>query len=197
MSKKQLELGTRCPQTKMDKILRKRRERTSLVLMVIRATGCGIVRDNRVLLIRKAKGQFGAGKWSVLGGKIDDGESIGHACVREVLEESGLDTYYLKYHGVLKFRFGNENETQPDWVVHAFSTESFEGQLRESAEGILCWTEIDEIPYDEMWPDNRFWLPLLIQGKTFNGEFRFDKEGTRLLKHNLEIHEEPPVTYQS
>jgi 8-oxo-dGTP pyrophosphatase MutT (NUDIX family) len=160
--------------------------------MVIRATGCAIVRDGRILLIKKAIGQFGAGKWSVLGGKIDDGEGTEQACIREVLEESGLSASNLKYHGVLRFWFGNENATEPDWVVHAFSTLSFEGQLRESSEGVLHWTEIDRIPYEEMWGDNRHWLPLLIQGKAFVGEFRFDKEGTRLMKLSLEIHEESP-----
>jgi hypothetical protein len=26
------------------------------------------------------------------------------------------------------------------------------------------WFPIDAIPYDKMWPDDRFWLPLLLQG---------------------------------
>jgi len=25
-----------------------------------------------------------------------------------------------------------------------------------------------------MWPDDRFWMPLFLQGKTFNGHFVFD-----------------------
>ena len=45
------------------------------------------------------------------------------------------------------------------------------------------WTAIDEIPYDRMWPDDRIWLPLLLERRPFLGRFVFD--GDAMLDHHL------------
>ncbi len=153
--------------------------------MPIYATLCHVIRHKRALLIRKSKELFGGGKWNGLGGKIRPNESPEQACVREVFEESGLKVSQLRYHGLLKFWFGDRNEL--DWVVHVFSTNSFEGEPKESIEGILLWRELDKIPYDEMWEDDQHWLPFLLDGKSFNGEFYFNEDGTKLLDHKIEV----------
>lgn len=89
----------------------------------------------------------------------------------------------LRHHGLLKFWFGDSF----DWVVHVFSAGSFEGELKESTEGILQWKDLDKIPHDEMWEDDRHWLPLLLESKSFEGEFHYNKEGSKLLDY--QIHE--------
>ena len=33
------------------------------------------------------------------------------------------------------------------------------------------------IPYDQMWPDDVFWLPMLLAKKPFIGRADFDKDG--------------------
>ena len=42
-----------------------------------------------------------------------------------------------------------------------------------------------EIPYDEMWDDDRYWLPLLLAGQRFRGYFIFD--GPTMLDHTLVV----------
>jgi len=95
--------------------------------MVIYGTLCYIIDDKKLLLLKKAAGLFGGGKWNGLGGKIDIGESPEKTCMREVYKESGLHVSNLKYHGTLKFWFENTNESI---IVYVFSTKSFEGNLR-------------------------------------------------------------------
>ena len=153
--------------------------------MVVYGVVCYIISENKVLLIKKSPELFGGGKWNGLGGKMYPNESPEQACIREVFEESGLKVRQLKYHGLLRFWFGDRGE--PHWVVHVFSTNSFKGQLKESCEGILQWIELDKIPYQEMWEDDKYWVPQLLLGKTFIGEFCFNKEGTQLLDHKIEI----------
>jgi len=153
--------------------------------MVRYDTLCYIINDEKLLMLKKSAGLFGGGKWNGLGGKMGVGESPEQACVREVFEEAGLSISSLKYHGALTFWFGNTKE--PTIVCYVFSTESFAGQIREGQEGILRWIGFDQIPYDEMWEDDRYWLPLLIQRKNFAGEFHFNQEGNKLLNHKLEI----------
>jgi 8-oxo-dGTP diphosphatase len=52
--------------------------------------GAVVVADGRLLLVRRAH-EPGAGEWSVPGGRVEAGETLADAVVREVAEETGLD----------------------------------------------------------------------------------------------------------
>jgi len=151
--------------------------------MVTNTVLCHIVKDGKLLLQKKSKGLFGEGRWNAVGGKIGIKEKPEEAALREVLEEAGIKVLNLKEHGKLNFHFGNKSEL--DIVTYVFSTNDFEGRTKFSREGILKWFNPEEIPYDKMWQDDEHWLPLLLKGKKFQGEFHFDEEGKRLLDFNL------------
>jgi len=133
----------------------------------------------------KAEGLFGEGKWKSVGAKLRADENPFEGAVREVLEETGLVVSNLKPHGVLSFYFGQKIEA--DWVVYVFSTNAFKGRLKSSEEGTLRWFAFDEIPYHDMWEDDKYWLPFLLKGKRLHGDFYFNKEGTKLEEFNLQI----------
>ena len=67
-------------------------------------TLCFIVRDGRVLLIRKKRG-IGAGKINGPGGKVDPGETPLAAAVRETQEEIGVTPIDPQLRGDLRFHF--------------------------------------------------------------------------------------------
>ncbi len=52
--------------------------------------GVAIVDEGKILLVQRANDP-GKGLWAVPGGKVDHGETLREAAVREVLEETGLD----------------------------------------------------------------------------------------------------------
>ena len=52
--------------------------------------GAVVVRDDCLLLVRRGHGPA-AGEWSVPGGRVETGETLAEAVVREVAEETGLD----------------------------------------------------------------------------------------------------------
>lgn len=146
----------------------------------VRANLLFIVREEKILLIRKKRG-FGAGKINGPGGKVDPGETPLQSALRETGEELGIKPLGATQHGELHFQF------RDGYSLHCavFLAHDFEGEPRETEEAVPLWTPLDQIPYDEMWADDRHWLPLLIRGAHFTGYFEFD--GEELLERRLVV----------
>jgi len=151
--------------------------------MAILATLCFICKDGKILLQRKANGRFGAGKWNMPGGKVKENESIQDAVKREVEEETGLKLKDVFQVGKINFFFIGQKE--PAWVVHVFEANGFEGKEIASDEGELKWFDKAEIPFEQMWPDDKFWYPLMLNGEIFEGYFYYTEGFAKLLKHKI------------
>jgi 8-oxo-dGTP diphosphatase / 2-hydroxy-dATP diphosphatase len=148
-------------------------------------TLCIIYQNSKLLLGMKKRG-FGAGKWNGFGGKLHESESIEEGLRRESFEEARIRLQESEKVGIIDFEFEGDPKILE---VHIFRCVNFEGEPVETEEMKPEWFPIDKIPYDLMWPDDKFWLPLLLEGKKFKGKFVFDKD-TRILSHNLEIVED-------
>ncbi|CAG1016067.1 partial ADP-ribose pyrophosphatase, partial [Anaerolineales bacterium] len=136
-------------------------------------TLCFLIRGNppsEVLLGLKKTG-FGAGKYAGFGGKVEVGETIEAAAVRELEEESRIkiSTDDLCPLGRLKFLF----PSKPNWdqVVHVFAVKAWTGNPVESDEMKPIWCRVDEIPFESMWDDAHYWLPLVLEDRKINARF--------------------------
>jgi 8-oxo-dGTP pyrophosphatase MutT (NUDIX family) len=139
----------------------------------------------RYLLLLKARDRFGGGFWNAPGGKIEKNETPEDAARREVLEETGLKVVELEYFGLLEFYFGS-SKGRPDWRVHVFRSTRFEGEIfattNEKGEvEMLRWFLEGEIPYEQMWEDDRYWFPFFQSGKKFYGRFEYSSDSKTLL----------------
>jgi len=159
--------------------------RGSKTTVTRKAVLCYLFKGNAALLQLKSKDKFGAGYWNAPGGKIEEGESPEAAAAREVYEETGLAVNSLRLHGELLFVF--EEDEEYNQQVFVFSSNDFSGSEKPSEEGILRWFDKDKLPFDAMWPDDKKWLPLLLDNKRFRGEFYFDSyKNKKLLRYKLE-----------
>lgn len=150
-----------------------------------KATICEIIYGGKILLQYKAAGKFGEGKWNGPGGKIRPDETPLEGVIREVREETGLTIIDPEMNGLIDFYFGEKDK--PDWITYIFRVTEFSGELKPNDEGELRWFNVDDIPYEDMWLDDEHWLPAFISGKTINGTFWFNEEGTQLMRYELDI----------
>lgn len=129
-----------------------------------------LIRDDEILLAMKKRG-FGAGLWNGVGGKVESGETIEQATIRETQEEIGVTPLQLHKVAVHDFVFPDGT---PDMEVHAFTSNSWQGTPAETEEMAPKWFKLADIPYDDMWDDDQLWLPLILRGKLLTTKFTFD-----------------------
>lgn len=123
-----------------------------------------------VLMGMKKRG-FGVGRYNGFGGKIEPGEDILKAAIREMKEESGIEgnPKYMKFMGVLSFL----SSIDTDATVYVFLCDDFEGEPKVTDEMDVKWFYENNIPYNMMWPDDIHWLPYVLRGKEITGVFAF------------------------
>ncbi|MFW5919017.1 MAG: 8-oxo-dGTP diphosphatase [Halanaeroarchaeum sp.] len=133
------------------------------------------VADGSVLLIEKKRG-IGAGLYNGPGGKVEPGESPREAARRELREEIRATVPTVSKVGEIEFVFGVDHYM----TVHVYRAPEIEGEPEETPEAKPLWVDVEAVPYDQMWDDDRYWLPLVLEDRTFRGWFRFDADGDRL-----------------
>lgn len=153
--------------------------------MTIQVSLCLIVRDNKVLLLKKSEGLLGQRKWSPPGGKMLTGEDAERCAVREVLEETQLKIDSLEQMATIYF-YKSDGRESPDWTVHVFLSRAFEGTPVGGREGIIKWFDVSALPFEEMWEDDQYWFKLAVEGGRFEGWFYYSGDFDKLVDYKLE-----------
>lgn len=150
----------------------------------IETTLCLLRRNNEILLAIKKRG-FGAGKYNGVGGKIEKNETPENAMIRETQEEISVTP--IKYEKVGLMEFDEYYKGNKENVVfHLYLVTEWNGEPTESDEMLPKWFDINEIPYDNMFADDKYWLPLVLNGKKIKAYFEFDEEWNLLSKEIIE-----------
>lgn len=134
--------------------------------------------DNNQILLGKKKYWLGKGYWNGFGGKIEKGETIKQAAIRELQEESWVVLLEkdLKLQAVLRFNWIANPDQNYDGIV--YTARYNWNDCIETDEMIPQWRDIDSIPYDQMWEDDKYRLPSLLVWKYVKFQANFSDDIT-------------------
>jgi 8-oxo-dGTP diphosphatase len=151
--------------------------------MMQRVTNCVLLRDNKILLLQKPR----RGWWVAPGGKMEPGESVRDACIREFREETGIYLKSPKIKGIFTFIMVDGNHVISEWMMFTFLATDAEGPaLKESAEGKLTWHEVSAIVNLPMAEGDHHILEYMIHGNgIIYGTFTYTPD-FKLLSYRLD-----------
>ena len=142
---------------------------------------CLVIREDKgliteILLAMKKRG-FGQGRWNGVGGKSDPekGENVFDSAVRETEEEVRIKPKKLEKVAIFDFYFP-EHRKEHNQQVHVFLIREWEGEPEETEEMRPQWFGREVIPYNEMWDDDKYWLPHILEGKKLRATFFFNEQ---------------------
>ncbi len=142
-------------------------------------------KDDQILLAEKKRG-FGQGKFNGIGGKVEAGENPDETMLRETKEEINIVPIEYEKVGVFDFIEFVKGEKE-NVVMHVYTSTKWNGEPQESEEMRPEWFDIKEVPFDRMFADDKYWMPLLLENKKFDAFFEFDEEWN-LLSKKIEEH---------
>ncbi len=149
----------------------------------LETTLCLLKKENEILLAMKKRG-FGEGKYNGVGGKIESNETPEQAMIRETQEEISVTPINYEKVGLIEFDEYYKGSKQ-NVIFHLYIVSEWEGVISETEEMRPKWFSINEIPYNQMFPDDKYWLPIVLEGKKIKAYFDFD-EDWNLLSNNIE-----------
>lgn len=130
-------------------------------------TCLAIIKENNFLLFIKKLRGIGKGLITFPGGKVEEGENEEHCVNREIKEEINLEIDEKELVAIIDFYLDNKKNE----VMYVYFVKKFRGIPEESKEAIPLW--LNYIPYEEMWKDDKIWLPLVLEGKRICCRFYF------------------------
>ncbi|MGH9224866.1 MAG: NUDIX hydrolase [Acidimicrobiales bacterium] len=105
--------------------------------------GAIAVHDGKLLLIRRGTGPA-AGSWSVPGGRVEGGETLAEAVVRELAEETGVEGVCDRLVGWVERIDGDRHDVILDFAVTVLEP----GQLRAGSDAAEAeWVPLDDVPH--------------------------------------------------
>jgi 8-oxo-dGTP diphosphatase len=96
-----------------------------------------MVRENRVLICQRTEKQAFALQWEFPGGKVEEGESLLAALVRELREELGIGAVVEREIATVQHRYAEGLGVE----LHFFLVREFEGEIENRIFRAVRWEE--------------------------------------------------------
>ncbi len=103
-------------------------------------------KDSQIFLMQRANTGFKDGEWSVPAGRLDVGESIKQAAVREVMEEAGA---LINIDDLERPLVMHHKDERGERLYFFFICDKWENELQNMEAdkcGATCWFDINNLP---------------------------------------------------
>ena len=149
-------------------------QRTNEVKKVQRVTNCVLMKDDRLLLLKKPR----RGWWVAPGGKMEPGESVRDACIREYREETGVYLKNPSIKGIFTFIIKDKDKVLTEWMMFTFFADESDGVNADSCdEGELEWKSAAELKDLPMAAGDYHILDYMVHGNgIIYGTFTYTPE---------------------
>jgi 8-oxo-dGTP diphosphatase len=143
---------------------------------------CHVIKNGSLLLVKSPTG-INKNKWNAANGDIANGEHPNKCAVKNLYQQTGMYSEKVQENGTVRLFLDGKNEAS--YKLHIYSTRNATGDIKPNPDGEVKWFGFTDIPYYDMWPDDKYWLPLVMQGKQFDADFFFDEKNENVLKYQI------------
>lgn len=144
-----------------------------------------VLKNNHVLLLKKPR----RGWYVAPGGKVNPGESIYEAAVREFMEETGAEPIkpHLKGLYTMVITDSVEQETKDEWMLYTFLAHDLKGiPFTTTTEGELEWHPVESLKTLPMAEGDRTNLMFAVTKSGMQYGTFFYTEQFELLKEEIQ-----------
>lgn len=128
-----------------------------------------LLKEGKILLIKRIRGDY-VGLWGLPGGKIEKDEHLFEAARREILEETGIETDFKNYLGLVSEHLIEDNEILQHFLLHICELEPRSFDVKSSSEGESSWFDVDKIEErkNEIIPSDFLIIEKIIKNREKN-----------------------------
>ena len=148
------------------------------------------LKDDKVLLGLRKLTEWGLGKnlLSGIGGKVGDlpgleDETLDEALEREVKEEVGVTV--TSYHSVGEVTFLFPSKPKWNQRVHVYIVDGWEGEPMETDVIKPEWYDVECVPFDQMWDDSKYYVPLVLGGQAVKATFVYGSDNRTVIEKSV------------
>ena len=117
--------------------------------------------------------------------KVD--KTVKDSEIREFLEETGATLIDPHLSGIIHFHYKNANKNA---CAYIYLCDKWQGEPKESAEMEVDWFDLNSIPVNEMWPDDKLWFPTFLERQNILVRSYRNKPGDFPYKTLIEVGKE-------
>lgn len=132
---------------------------------------CILLKQDHILLLKKPK----HGWYAMPGGKMESGETIKEAVIREYKEETNLTIQSPRLAGVFTFNVLQDDQQMKEWMMYTFTCQDYSGKLADFCrEGELQWVPVNQVLQLPMAEGDRLIYKHILESKhVVSGTFTY------------------------
>lgn len=144
---------------------------------------CALVKGGKILLIKRIRGDY-VGMWSLPGGKIERDEHTSDAAVREIREESGIESRFVSHLGCVSEHLVENGKVVNHFLLNLCELEPKTTEIKSGGEGELKWFDLGNLPKEEIIPSDLLMIEKMVKKRECNSYYNCVIEKTSSGSHH-------------